>query len=620
MINTKLSHFGIRERLILFSVLLAIPLVMVGSFALWGLWEENQEQLNDAVEQQSQLASIAFERWIDDQQRPLTVLAAGAKNQKDKADVFSANLPFIIKTHPDWLDILLVSGKKSSSLTQPDQPTFLAENIIQELGDDIQRRKSWAVSSEQKSATEKPVLLVGVPLDSGEMLIAKVSEVTIADIFADLNLGDGVTLTIFDPSGDILYRSKAQTEPIATTENFAQLLDTLKEKRTTVGEAVSPDDGIQRLYGLAHAGETDCTVMIGIPSAPLREPARRQFVQYATLCLLALLAAIGAAILFSRLIVSPVQRLIDTAHLFGRGDLKARAEVKGKDEITRLALTFNQMADQIEEREERLTELDRLKSDFVSSVSHELRTPLTTIKTLTRLLLRGRIRENEKREYLETIGVECDRQIDLILNLLNLSRIEAGSIKFELKEVNVTELLQACERLEKHAAQAHGHSLRVESAADLSAARAEKDALRRVLCILIENAIKYTPEGGRITLSAEDDYAGSVLVKIGDNGYGIAPIDLPHIFEKFFRGSHFKVENDDETDAVTGDKMDEIINSKGIGLGLYLAHSLAGKMGGELSVESVLGKGSIFTLKLPVWENARNGDYNFIDEQTIAGS
>ena len=122
-----------------------------------------------------------------------------------------------------------------------------------------------------------------------------------------------------------------------------------------------------------------------------------------------------------------MRRLTEAARRFGAGELTARAIYSSSGEIEDLRKSFNSMAAQIEKREARLEEGDQLKSDFVSGVSHEMRTPLTTIKTLTRVLERGNLSESERRQFLQTIAAECDRQIDLVLNLLDLSRIEAGT-------------------------------------------------------------------------------------------------------------------------------------------------------------------------------------------------
>lgn len=234
---------------------------------------------------------------------------------------------------------------------------------------------------------------------------------------------------------------------------------------------------------------------------------------------------------------------------------------------------------------------NEVKSEFLAAVSHELRTPLTTIKTLTRLLLRKNPLEDEPRGYLEDIASECERQIDLVNNLLDLSRIRAGGVNLKFERVNVKEVLLACEKIERVEAAERNHQIIVEIAPDLPFIYAEHNALRRAICTIIENAVKFTPENGTIKLNArrggDDSY---VNIEISDNGRGIEEADLPRIFESFYRG---KTANDVET----GER-----ENSGVGLGLYLARSLVEAMNGKINVESRTGSGSKFTVCLPVWQ------------------
>ena len=148
-----------------------------------------------------------------------------------------------------------------------------------------------------------------------------------------------------------------------------------------------------------------------------------------------------------------MRRLRSTAQRLGAGELTARAPALGGGEIGDLGTAFNTMATQIAEREERLTELDRLKSEFVSSVSHELKTPLTTIKLLAHLLQQSEVAEEERVDYSKTIAVECDRQIELVGNLLDLSRIESGAYKLRKSRVEVGELISSSVDVERHRAE-----------------------------------------------------------------------------------------------------------------------------------------------------------------------
>ena len=293
--------------------------------------------------------------------------------------------------------------------------------------------------------------------------------------------------------------------------------------------------------------------------------------------------------------------LVSAAQRFGDGDFSARIDAVKGDELGRLEEAFNRMGERLERSAQRSNELDRLKSDFVSSVSHELRTPLTTIKALSRLLMRGEVSDEKRHEYLQTIQVECDRQIDLVLNLLDLSRIEGGVFRLTLDRVGVEDVIASCITSESNAAERRGHRLLVEPfEAELPPVCADPKALRRVVSNLIENSIKYTPDGGVITVSAGKG-GDLVTVSVTDNGRGIRPQDLPVLFDKFHRGkpTEGSAQNGgwDSSDA---DLLDDAEVS-GVGLGLYLAKNIMERMGGRITVETEVGSGSTFTLHLPIW-------------------
>lgn len=232
----------------------------------------------------------------------------------------------------------------------------------------------------------------------------------------------------------------------------------------------------------------------------------------------------------------------------------------------------------------------RVKDEFIAAVSHELRTPLTTIKTLTRLMLRKDPTEAERREYLEDIALECERQIDFVHNLLDMSRIKAGGVQITLSRVNAEAVLRECQNIVRVNAEHRGHTLTLEVAEDLPPVRAEHNALRRAICALVENSVKYTSDGGQISLSAHrDPDDNEAVLQVTDNGPGIRAEDLPQIFDRFYRG-HLKRKNDKEGRILPG-----------VGLGLYLARELIESMGGTITVDSKVGEGSTFKVRIPLW-------------------
>jgi signal transduction histidine kinase len=227
--------------------------------------------------------------------------------------------------------------------------------------------------------------------------------------------------------------------------------------------------------------------------------------------------------------------------------------------------------------------------------------------------MRGELAEEKRREYLETISVECDRQIDLVLNLLDLSRIEGGVFRVSPTKVNVADVVTSCVRSEKSAAERRKHELEIEPIDDVPDVCADPKALRRVLSNLIENAIKYTPDGGSIKLFAHAD-GSSVTIGVTDNGRGIPPEDLPVLFDKFHRGRpapHSAAMRNATEDA----EFLEDADVSGVGLGLYLGKNVMERMGGSISVETEVGRGSTFTLHLPVWDPAECGSESGREEK-----
>jgi signal transduction histidine kinase len=340
---------------------------------------------------------------------------------------------------------------------------------------------------------------------------------------------------------------------------------------------------------------------------------------YTIVGLIVVFGSMTGALLIARSIARPVRLLNFAAEEFGGGNFSARAPADGHDELSRLGMNFNAMAERLQKREARLAELDRLKSEFVSTVSHELRTPLTTIKALTRLLMRNELDEKKRRDYIETISVECDRQIDFVLNLLDLSRIEGGVMRVTHERVDVEEVISSVVKSEARSADKRNHELRVEPKPDVPPVCADPKELRRVLSNIVENAIKYTPDGGRIVLSAREEDS-QVAISVTDNGRGIPPEDMPILFDKFHRGrpAHSVAMSDGTTSA----EFLEDADVSGVGLGLYLGRNVMEQMGGRISVESEVGRGSTFRLHLPVWNDGgcnKSGKEEYARGQTVAG-
>ena len=304
-----------------------------------------------------------------------------------------------------------------------------------------------------------------------------------------------------------------------------------------------------------------------------------------------------------------------------------RAEAQ--EEIARFYFNEQTARAEAEAAHKEADHANRAKDEFLQLISHEFRTPLTTIKTLARIMQREDESIEERNEYLETIAAECDRQIDMILNLLDVARIEEGSIDLHSEPVDVNRMLRSCDKIERYAANARGQTFNVEYDETLPKVRGDEKAMRRALCSIIENAIKYTPFGGAIDITTElvktkkrsessaqktsnkKNPALEVAVKICDTGRGIHAEDIPRLFQKFYRGKK-DVPHDHTTDGTPDDAMGRA-ETPGVGLGLYLAKRLISELSGRIEIKSEVGRGSCFTIFFTVW-NEETDKLDTVDE------
>jgi signal transduction histidine kinase len=559
-----------------------------------------------------------FDRWLDAQYQPLITIASYPRDHLNDAAALKGSLQAAITRRPHWIDLRVLDSTGKVVAIEPagagDLPSALSEKLLAEA-----KRGASDIETDWTRGEGHYLLAVEVPLESGAV-IARIEGSRLKDALHGITLPERAVVTLLDQNHRIIYRSQTTESAVGLDLSGMNQLSALNERNTAVVVTRSSVDDVERVYGLSRFGNTGHVVMVGVQSAILYASAWRQLMGYAVIGLIVVFCTVTAALLIARSIGRPVRLLNLAAEEFGGGNFSARAPAAGRDEISRLGMNFNAMAERLQKREERFAELDRLKSEFVSTVSHELRTPLTTIKALTRLLMREGLDETKRREYVETISVECDRQIDLVLNLLDLSRIEGGVLRVTHERVDVQEVISSVVKSETRSAEKRRHDLRFDPNPEVPPVCADPKELRRVLSNIVENAIKYTPDGGSIVLSAlQQD--GQVAINVADNGRGIPPEDMPILFDKFHRGRpapHSEAMRGATTDA----EFLEDADVSGVGLGLYLARNVMEQMGGRITVESQVGQGSTFKLHLPVWDNGGCNKRNIKerdDGKTVVG-
>jgi two-component system heavy metal sensor histidine kinase CusS len=291
--------------------------------------------------------------------------------------------------------------------------------------------------------------------------------------------------------------------------------------------------------------------------------------------ILLMLAALGGYWMSGR-VLKPVDEISAAAGRIGAQELSARLPARGVgDELDRLSGVLNDMLARLESAFHRITE-------FTADASHELRTPVAVIQTTAELMqTRPRTLEEHVKAW-STVRAETERTARLIADLLTLARSDAGKADLEFRSMDLAETVRSAADEMRVMADAKGLQLFVD-ASEACPLSGDAEALHRAICILLDNAIKFTHPPGEIRIAAKN--GGRALVVVSDTGLGIGSKDLPFIFERFYRVSK-----------------DRSRKTGGAGLGLSIARWIVEKHGGEIRVESAPGNGSTFSISLPLKE------------------
>ncbi len=287
------------------------------------------------------------------------------------------------------------------------------------------------------------------------------------------------------------------------------------------------------------------------------------------------------ALFVGRGLTAPLNKLALTASRMSAGDLTVRAHIHSNDETGQLAQQFNQMAERLQSSFAEIeTERDTLRR-FITDASHELRTPITALKTFNELLRNGAADDtNVRGEFLTESQTQIERLEWITQNLLDLSRLDSGFANLEVATHDAGEMLLAAAGAFRQGALDRGIALHVQTPEPPLAVRCDRARMEIALSNLFDNALKYTPAGGHISVgAASGNAAGTVTLWVENSGAGIDPADLPHIFERFYRGK--------------GD------GAHGSGLGLALVKSVVQAHGGQVEVQNDPGQGCRFVIDLP---------------------
>ena len=350
------------------------------------------------------------------------------------------------------------------------------------------------------------------------------------------------------------------------------------ERPLAFADAVRPITTVPLLVGDQFVG----LVLVLLPSQPAG--IRRELGRL--LSLPSTLVMMVATVVVALVVFNPARRrlaaLEQAAQRLGEGDLTARASQAGGDEIARVAAAFNRMAGELETRDAALRTSDALRRQMMADVSHELKTPLTAMRGYIETLRMPDVAlDDERRDrYFETIDRETRRLERIVKDLLDLARYEHGGVVLQRRLFDIERLFENVAGRHERAAHTKAVAIRIQVDPQADQVVADPDRIEQAIENLVGNALRHTPSGGTITLSATQA-DGMATLSVSDSGGGIAPEHLPHVFGRFYK-----------VDA------SRAADSTGSGLGLSITKAIIERHGGTIRVTSQPGR-TVFTVLLP---------------------
>ena len=464
------------------------------------------------------LISFAAQYWVNDKQEMLT------RNAKDMADILG-ELALKNQAQIQWNP-----QTKRYSL-------FFEEGFIPE-------------------SMNAAILVMASASNSDVRIISPAGQVL---LFATAN-------DKMDPD-EMLYKAipadVAQKSLAGSSYPVGRLGDNYTETYYTAGEPIK-------------AGEVGVigAVLLSTPTGDLSGYIGDNLRMFLLAAVLVLILSFLATYALTYQMAKPLRQMVQAARKFGEGDFSAKIPVNNQDEVAELAVALNNMASS-------LASVEGMRRSFVANVSHELRTPMTTIGGFIDGILDGTIPEEKQEQYLRTVSDEIKRLSRLVRSMLDISRMEAGELKINPSLFSLSDMVMrvffSCEKL------INDKNIEVRGLEDLPEihVKADPDRIHQIIFNLVDNAIKFTNEGGYIAISIREEN-GWVYFTIRNSGQGIARADLGKIFERFYK-----------TDKSRG------LDKKGVGLGLFIVRMLMQLHGGDITARSVEGEYAEFEFWLP---------------------
>ncbi len=392
----------------------------------------------------------------------------------------------------------------------------------------------------------------------------------------------GVAITVVDRDGRVLADSSSISPAPdgVNISNDSEINDALAGIVAiyTRNERTTNSNWLYVACPVRASGQTTGVIRVGVQLTEIEQRLHRDLIIFLEIIFATGVMTVLISLWLARRVNRPLQEMSMTARkIAASGDMSETVPVKRPDEVGELARSFNQMI-------RRLREQERLRQEFIANASHELKTPTMAIGSVVEALQAGAAEDPKLRnQFLESLERLVDRQANLLQDLLDISRLDSGQDMSLKNEINVQQLISDVVYQVQPNAEKKQVEIRVESDLDGAVVMGNSIHLQRALVNILANAINYSSKDGNVGVKANLDGAKEVEIKISDTGIGIDAEDLPKIFERFYRADKARSRA-----------------SGGSGLGLAITQEIIARHQGSVSVESEVGVGSTFTVRLPV--------------------
>jgi signal transduction histidine kinase len=388
-----------------------------------------------------------------------------------------------------------------------------------------------------------------------------------------------LAITVVNSNGKVVADSGHK--PLREGENISnqpEIQDALAGIAANYRRNLKKTEWLYVAYPVRSSGQTGGVIRVGVPLTDINQRVNRDLIVFLELTFATLIATALISIWVARRMTRPLREMSDMARQIAKsGDISVFVPVRRQDEISELGLSFNQMIG-------RLREEERLRQEFIANASHELKTPTMAIGSVVEALQAGAAEDPDlRKQFLHSLENLVDRQTSLLRDLLDITRLDAGITQDWQEEVRLSDILNDAMDQIRPQAQKKSTAIQDLVSAEGLMVSGKSIQLQRAFVNLLTNAVNYTPGGGTVTVATKVLEPDIVEVTIQDNGPGIDPSDLPHIFERFYRA--------DKARTRTGG---------GTGLGLAITREIIARHHGVVEVDSAPGKGSTFTVRLPV--------------------